>query len=169
MYNFCRSGTACPKLREMQLTGFTVLVVEDDVDNLELLISHLEQEGATVLGAESVAAALRLASKHDVDALLCDLELPDGDGCEVLRALRAQPGGSDLPAVALTGYSDASWRQAAEKCGFERYAIKPFPLHELTDWLAEIIDRASGLRAAPASSDLADLEPLPAARALRRR
>lgn len=131
----------------MQLTGFTVLVVEDDVDNLELLISHLEQEGALVVGAENVRAAVRLASEHQIDALLCDLELPDGDGCGVLRQLRDRPGSSDLPAIALTGYSDASSRKLAHDCGFDRYAVKPFSLYELTAWLSEIIDRQSALRA----------------------
>jgi two-component system CheB/CheR fusion protein len=131
----------------MRLAGFTVLVVEDDVDNLELLLAHLEQEGALVLGAESVKAALRHASEHSIDALVCDLELPDGDGCELLRKLRGTPGNSDLPAVAATGYSDASWQKAASECGFNRYAVKPFSLEELTNWLAEVIDRGSGVRA----------------------
>lgn len=131
----------------MRLAGFTVLVVEDDVDNLELLLAHLEQEGALVLGAENVKAALRLASEHALDALLCDLELPDGDGCQLLQKLRNMPGSSDLPAVALTGYSEASWQKAAQECGFDRYAVKPFSLQELTRWLAELIDRGSGVRA----------------------
>lgn len=149
----------------MRLAGFTVLVVEDDVDNLELLLAHLEQEGALVLGAESLKAALRLASEHAIDALLCDLELPDGDGCEVLQRLRNMPGGSDLPAVALTGYSDATWQKAARECGFDRYAVKPFSLQELTLWLAELIDRESGVRAL--ASHVAG--PEAAAHALRRR
>jgi CheY-like chemotaxis protein len=166
LYNFCRAGWLPSKLKPtpMQLTGFTVLVVEDDVDNLELLISHLEQEGALVLGAENVNAALRLASEHAIDALLCDLELPDGDGCGVLQKLRDRPGSSDLPAIALTGYSDAGWRKAANDCGFDRYAVKPFPLQELTAWLAEIIDRQSGLRAMTSHA-----LPEAAARDLRRR
>lgn len=148
----------------MQLAGFTVLVVEDDVDNLELLISHLEQEGALVLGAESMSAALRLASEHTIDALLCDLELPDGDGCGVLQKLRSRPGSSDLPAIALTGYSDAGWRKAAQDCGFDRYAVKPFSLDELTAWLTEVIDRQSGLRGTSSHA-----LPEAAARDLRRR
>lgn len=131
----------------MRLAGFTVLVVEDDVDNLELLLAHLEQEGALVLGAETQKAALQLASKHPIDALVCDLDLPDGDGCELLQRLRQAPGSGDLPAIALTGFSDATWRKAAHECGFDRYAVKPFSLQELTRWLAELIDRESGMRA----------------------
>ena len=128
----------------MQLTGFTVLVVEDDVDNLEMLISHLEQAGALVLGAESVKVALRLTLEHDIDALLCDLELPDGDGCALLQKLRSRAGFGDLPAIALTGYSDAMWRGKVADCGFNHYAVKPFSLETVTDWLSELIDRRSG-------------------------
>ena len=138
----------------MQLTGFTVLVVEDDVDNLEMLISHLEQAGALVLGAESVKVALitllqhvyeiRRAAEHDIDALLCALELPDGDGCALLQKLRSRAGFGDLPAIALTGYSDAMWRGKVADCGFNHYAVKPFSLETVTDWLSELIDRRSG-------------------------
>jgi CheY-like chemotaxis protein len=142
-----QTARVASKLTPMRLAGFSVLVVEDDVDNLELLLSHLEQEGALVLGAETLKAALRLASEHPLDALVCDLELPDGDGCELLQKLRDAPGSSDLPAIALTGYSDANWQKAARECGFDRYAVKPFPLHELTLWLGELIDRESGVRA----------------------
>lgn len=128
----------------MQLKGLVVLVVEDDPDNLELLSSHLESDGATVIGAGSIGAALAMTSGLEISAVLADLELPDGDGCELVRKLRARDG-RDLPAIALTGYSDAKWRARAAACGFDRYAVKPFALSQVTDWLSELIDRKSGV------------------------
>jgi two-component system, chemotaxis family, CheB/CheR fusion protein len=122
----------------MRLSGLTVLVVEDDADNLELLSSHVESEGAMALSAASIAAALSVSADCQVDIALCDLELADGDGCELVRQLRKRSGCENLPAVALTGYSDERWRQKASACGFNRYAVKPFPLDQLTDWLVEL-------------------------------
>jgi CheY-like chemotaxis protein len=129
----------------MRLAGLILLVVEDDPDNLELVSSHLEGEGATVLSAASIAAALSMSHEQGLSALLSDLELPDGNGCDLLRQLRARDG-KDLPAIALTGYSDNKWRTRAANCGFDRYALKPFSLEQLTDWLGElVIDRKSGV------------------------
>lgn len=122
----------------MRLSGLTVLVVEDDVDNLELLASHVESEGAVTLSASSIAAALAMTIDRRVDCALCDLELADGDGCELVRQLRRRDGWDALPAVALTGYSDAQWRQKAAECGFNRYAVKPYSLELITQWLLEL-------------------------------
>lgn len=125
----------------MRLRGLTVLVVEDDLDNLELLSSHVESEGALTLSASSIAAALSMTSMTSatrIDVALCDLELGDGDACDLVRELRGRHGYEKLPAVALTGYSDDNWRRKATACGFNRYAVKPFPLDKLTQWLLEL-------------------------------
>jgi CheY-like chemotaxis protein len=122
----------------MRLRGLTVLVVEDDADNLELISSHVESEGALTLSAGSIAAALSMTEQRRVDVALCDLELADGDGCDLVRRLRDRDGWEQLPAVALTGYSDENWRRKAAACGFNRYAVKPFSLDQLTDWLVEL-------------------------------
>jgi CheY-like chemotaxis protein len=122
----------------MRLSGLTVLVVEDDVDNLELLSSHVESEGALTLSAGSIAAALAMTLDRRIDAVLCDLELADGDGCDLVRQLRGRDGWTNLPTVALTGYSDAKWRKKAADCGFNRYAVKPYSLQQITDWLVEL-------------------------------
>jgi CheY-like chemotaxis protein len=142
----------------MQLKGLVVLVVEDDPDNLELLSSYLEGEGATVVGAGSISGAIAMTSGLELSALLSDLELPDGDGCELLRRLRERDG-RDLPAIALTGYSDAKWRSRAADCGFERYAVKPFALSQVSDWLNELTDRKSavGVATCPSVADPAVL------------
>lgn len=122
----------------MRLSGLTVLVVEDDLDNLELLSSHVESEGALALSAGSIAAALSMTEHQRVDIALCDLELADGDGCELVQKLRRRAGWEKLPAVAVTGYSDAKWRKKASDCGFDRYAVKPYSLQQITDWLLEL-------------------------------
>ena len=69
----------------MLLRGITVLLVEDDADNLELMAAYFDGEGARTLSASSMTAALAMSSVARVDVLVSDLELLDGDGCELLQ------------------------------------------------------------------------------------
>src|SRR3954454_16289117 len=93
----------------MRLRGITVLIVEDDLDNLELIATYVEDEGARALSANSLATALSLASDARVDVVVSDLELSDGDGCELLQKLRQRDGSNEVPAIAITGYSELKW------------------------------------------------------------
>jgi two-component system CheB/CheR fusion protein len=134
----------------LRLRGLTVLVVEDDVDNLELLVSYLDGEGAVALGAGSIAAALAQTIGKHVDVVVSDLELADGDGCALVKQLRSREALADLPAIAVTGYSDQKWRNKAAECGFARYALKPFSIDILVDWVAEL--SAARVRASRSST-----------------
>ena len=122
----------------MRLQGITVLVVEDDVDNLELLGSFLEGEGARVIEAASIVAARAKSEGQRVDSVVSDLDLADGDGCALLEQLRARNAGRLLPAIAISGYSQEKWRKKAEACGFARYAVKPYSLDVLANWIDEL-------------------------------
>ncbi len=135
----------------MQLAGLTVLLVEDDIDNLELLGSYIEDEGARVLSAGSIAAALALALGHRVDVVISDLELADGDGCSLLEQLKAREGRLELPAIAVTGYSDSQWRNRASSCGFTRFFVKPFSLEALVAAINEVSASARETSAADAA------------------
>lgn len=127
----------------MRLSGLTILLVEDDVDNLELMGSFLEGEGARTLSAGSVAGALAVSAGQQLDVVVADLELADGDGCALLAQLNLRDGTAP-PAIAVTGYSEQKWRSKAADCGFVRYAVKPFSLDVLVDWVAELAANAPG-------------------------
>ena len=134
-----------------RLQGLTVLLVEDDVDNLELIGSVLEDEGARILSAGSLAGALAVSCEQPVDVLVSDLELPDGDGCGLLTQLRQRDEHRELPAIAVTGYSEQKWRDRAAAGGFVRYAVKPFSLEKLVAWISELsAGAASASASAPA-------------------
>lgn len=124
-----------------RLRGLTVLLVEDDVDNLELLSSYLEGEGATILSAGSIAGALALSIGRRVDVVVSDLELADGNGCALLEQLHRNDNQRRVPAIAVTGYSQEKWLKAAQACGFTRFAVKPFSLDKLVDWIVELSRR----------------------------
>ena len=115
----------------MRLSGTTVLLVEDDLDNLELLALCLEGDGAQVLPAGSIAAALAVSAGRRIDIVVSDLELPDGDGYGLLRQLRSREGCSGLPAIAVCGYSQDQWRARATTSGLNRFAVKPFAIEAL--------------------------------------
>jgi CheY-like chemotaxis protein len=115
----------------MRLSGTTVLLVEDDLDNLELLALCLEGDGAQVLQASSIAAALTVSAGRRVDIVVSDLELPDGDGYALLHQMRSREGCAQLPAIAVSGYSQDQWRSRATASGFNRFAVKPFSIDAL--------------------------------------
>jgi two-component system OmpR family response regulator len=128
-----RSKTVGVTVRSMRLGQLTVLLVEDDVDNLELLALCLEGEGATVLAAGSIAAALAMSVSRRVDVLVADMDLPDGDGCALLHQLRGRKGNARIPAIAVSGYSRDEWREQATTAGFDLYAVKPLSMEALVD------------------------------------
>jgi CheY-like chemotaxis protein len=122
----------------MRLSELTVLLVEDDVDNLELIGSFLEDEGARVLSAGSIAAALALSLEHPFDVVVSDLELPDGDGCALLKQLKLREARTHVPAIAVSGYSQSEWGPKASECGFRHFLMKPFSLDELLEAVSEL-------------------------------
>ena len=70
--------------------------------------------------------------------MVADLELPDGDGCDLLRQLRSREGFARLPAIAISGYSQQQWRSQAATSGFDRYAVKPFSIDSLVNAIASL-------------------------------
>ncbi|MBI3723596.1 response regulator, partial [bacterium] len=92
---------------------------------LELVRYRLEQEGYTVLTADSGESALELARTETVNAVILDLMMPGIDGLEVLRLLRAQPAGAGLPVILLTAKSEEADRVVGLELGADDYVVKP--------------------------------------------
>jgi CheY-like chemotaxis protein len=123
-----------------QLTGIRVLVVDDSEDTRELFAFALGLHGATVAGAGSAAEALAALEQSLPSVIVCDIGLPDLDGCTLMRTVRAWPPerGGRLPAVALTGYSNDEMRDRIYAAGYQEHLVKPVD----PDRMAEIIARA---------------------------
>ena len=108
-----------------KLTG-SVLVVDDDEANRQLLKITLEMEGHTVVLAERGQAALDLLHEGKIDVILLDLMMPDMDGYEVLCRLKAD---SDLQSIPVIVVSALSQMDSVARCielGAEDYLIKPY-------------------------------------------
>ena len=117
----------------------TVLIVEDDRNTAALVAAYLEREGfSTVLvhdGAQAVAAA---AAAHPVFVIL-DVMLPNLDGWEICRSLRAA---SDVPILMLTAREEEVDRVAGLAMGADDYVVKPFSPRELVERVKAILRRS---------------------------
>lgn len=121
------------------LSGAKILVVENDRDYLELLITLLGHCGAQVSTARTVVEAKNAAKLLPPDAIVCDLRL-DGDfAVEFLTWLRAQPAPlKDVPAVAMTGFYEDFGRARAADVAFKAFFRKPINLERLCSTLAAL-------------------------------
>ncbi|MBF0339833.1 MAG: PAS domain S-box protein [Magnetococcales bacterium] len=108
-----------------QLSGARVLVVEDVEINQRIILELLRRVGVEVKVAGSGGEAMALVDSHVFDLVLLDLKLPDLDGFEVARRLRAMPRLRDLPIIAMTAYAFSSDRQLCLESGMNDHLAKP--------------------------------------------
>ena len=125
------------------LAGRHVLVVEDDADAREVITLMLEDSGGVVTAAATVAAALSALERVRPDVLLSDLSLPERDGYDFIRSVRAlDPArGGSIPAIALTAYASTEDRERVMAAGFQRCLSKPIDLPELVAAIVTLADR----------------------------
>ncbi len=102
-----------------------VLVVEDDPDNRRIAVRILTADGHTTLEAADGASAVALARCEHPDAIVMDLGMPDVDGWEATRRLKADPETADIPIVALTAFAMRGDEQRAREAGCDAYLAKP--------------------------------------------
>jgi DNA-binding response OmpR family regulator len=115
-----------------------VLLVEDDPRLAEMLVEYLGQAGFSVTVASRGTAALERLAETYYDAVVLDLMLPDMDGLDVCRRLRAK---SDTPVLMLTARGDAVDRIVGLELGADDYLPKPFEPRELVARLRAIVRR----------------------------
>jgi CheY-like chemotaxis protein len=126
------------------LSGITVLVVDDQEDARELIRRVLEECDATVRTAESADEALAVVEREQPNVLVTDIGMPGVDGYELLRRVRKmgpQRGGA-LPAIALTAFARSEDRTRALRAGFLVHVAKPVEPSELVATVASVVGRA---------------------------
>ncbi|MEL7058477.1 MAG: protein kinase [Acidobacteriota bacterium] len=108
----------------------TVLVVDDLEDNRDILARRLQRQGFEVVTADSGRAALAQVASRRIDLVLLDIMMPDLDGVEVLRLLRAEHDASQLPIIMQTARTDSASVVEALDAGANDYVTKPidFPV-----------------------------------------
>jgi two-component system CheB/CheR fusion protein len=118
-----------------------IVLVEDQDDNRKMLASLLEMDGFSVHAAASGAEGVALVQQVRPDAAIVDIGLPEVDGYEVARRIRATVG-EEIVLIALTGYGQAQDVEKARAAGFDHHLVKPLQL----DRLAEVLGRSSRAR-----------------------
>ena len=117
-----------------------ILVCDDEPQILRALRVTLRNEGFDVVAVDTAAAALDAASLQPPDAAILDLLLPDGDGIEVTRALRAWSG---VPIIVLSAVGEEDQKVRALEMGADDYVTKPFSPRELVARLRAALRRAA--------------------------
>ena len=110
---------------EIAPTGLTVLLVEDNEDNRIIYSTVLRHVGYTVVEAMDGRQAIALARSERPDLILMDISIPELDGWEATRILRADPDTQSIPIIALTAHALSDDRERAAKVGFTAYLAKP--------------------------------------------
>jgi PAS domain S-box-containing protein len=130
---------SCPE----RLDGLTVLVVDDEADTRELLKVGISQCGAEVIVAASAREALEALNRNRPGILISDIGMPDEDGYELIKQVRALPAksGGNIPAIALTAYARTEDRMRVLRAGYQMHVPKPVEFAELVAIIASLINR----------------------------
>jgi PAS domain S-box-containing protein len=124
----------------INLSGVKALVVDDEPDARVIVKRILESCGATVFMADSAAKGLEMLQRERPTIVLCDIGMPDEDGYQLLRKMRALPPeqGGNVPAVALTAFARSEDRRRALMEGFQMHLPKPVESPELIAVVASL-------------------------------
>lgn len=125
------SCAARAEARDASAATPRILVVDDNEDAAQMLALVLRKRGYEVRTAFDGQQALELLGASDAEVVLLDIGLPDIDGFEVARRLRAAPAGRPRMLVALTGYGQPDDRERALAAGFDHHLVKPVAVEEL--------------------------------------
>ena len=121
------------------LGGAKVLVVEGGEDDAVALTAVLRLRGFNARTARTGAAALSCVSADRPHAVVLDTDLPDADGCEVIRRVRAGP--NPPPVVVVSGHTGPAVERAVSAAGAAAFVLKPADPDELVRLLCRLIDR----------------------------
>jgi two-component system alkaline phosphatase synthesis response regulator PhoP len=128
-----------------------ILIVEDDPDIAELVARYLERAGFETERTANGRAALQIVATRLPDLLILDLMLPQVDGIEICRSLRAGAATASLPIIMLTARADESERIVGLELGADDYLAKPFSPGELVARVRAVMRRVERKTASTAS------------------
>jgi len=115
-----------------------ILVADDNLDALESLAALLALNGHEVHRAQDGAAALQAAMRHRPEVIFLDIGMPQMDGYEVARRIRAHEWGKEMLLIAVTGWGQESDRQRSFAAGFDFHLVKPVDLEKLNQLLSKV-------------------------------
>jgi DNA-binding response OmpR family regulator len=132
-----------------------ILLIEDDADLYSLIQYNLEKEGFQFAGSQTGKGAIDLCRREKPDLVILDIMLPDSDGLDICKRIRAHPELSHLPIIFLTARAAETDRIVGLELGANDYIVKPFFVREL---IARIKIHFRGQQQVPKVLKAGDLE-----------
>ena len=126
-----------------------ILVVDDDKQIVRLVRAYLEQAGIQVFTAYDGSTALHIIRRERPDLVVLDLMLPDQDGWDITRTIRADPNLADTPIIMLTARIEDADKIVGLELGADDYITKPFNPREVVARVRAVLRRAVGGPAQP--------------------
>jgi two-component system cell cycle response regulator DivK len=114
----------------MNMAEILILIVEDNPKNLKLIRDILQFKEFATLEAETGEAGIALAREHLPALILMDIQLPEVDGCEAMRTLKADNRTQHIPIIALTALAMSGDRESLLAAGFDGYISKPIDVRQ---------------------------------------
>jgi len=122
----------------------TVLVIEDDDNNMALITFILEDAGYQVIKAETGQKGFALAEEKLPDFIILDIQLPDVSGLEVLKKIRASKADGTTPVIAMTSFAMSGDREKLMAAGCNGYIEKPIDPDKVLSQIQSVLEGASG-------------------------
>ena len=122
------------------MAGETILVVEDNPLNLELVSDILEAHGYEILKATNGKEAIAQVEETIPDLVLMDIQLPGLDGLTITGIIKDKPEMADLPIIALTAHAMRGDEEKARQAGCDGYISKPIDTRALPETIREFLD-----------------------------
>ena len=120
----------------------TILIVEDNENNMMLVRDVLQMKGYTVLEATTGAEGVRLAIEAKPDLVLMDIGLPDIDGIAALAQIRASEAAKSIPMIAVSASVMPEEKQKIVASGFDAYITKPLNMKSFVETIEKFIGKA---------------------------
>jgi two-component system cell cycle response regulator DivK len=121
-----------------------ILIVEDQEDNRRILRDLLTSVGYGLIEAVTGPEGVRLAREHRPDLILMDVQLPELDGHEATRQIKAAPELRSIPIVVVTSYALSGDEAKALAAGADAYVTKPFSPRQLLAKVRELLEEPRG-------------------------
>jgi two-component system CheB/CheR fusion protein len=115
------------------LSGLSLLIVDDELDSLEVFGELLRLVGAEVTLASSASEALEISARLDFDVILSDVAMPGGDGLTLVQKFREIPHTRHTVCIAVTGMATPGERERVLAAGFDAHLSKPVLIDRLID------------------------------------
>ncbi|MGX7951546.1 HAMP domain-containing protein [Tsuneonella sp. HG249] len=148
--------SAAKKEPVLELPGVKILIVDDDIRNIYSLASVLEAQGAEIVHAERGADGIAILERsRDIDIALVDIMMPEMDGYETMRRIRANPEIAHVPLIAVTAKAMKGDRQKCLDAGASDYISKPVDIDLLLALTRVWIGRARASDPVEAAADWA--------------